>query len=201
MLDLHLFRDRTFSASTVSAVLNYIAIFSILLLIPFYLIDGRGYSPSQAGLILTIQPLVMALGAPISGAISDRIGTKVPSFLGMIILSVGLLFMTRLGPQSSVLEIGFTLAIAGLGTGIFISPNSSALMGAAPKSRQGIAAGILATGRSVGMVLGVGLAGAILTSVLARFPPPTGLFQAIHICFFITSGLACLAGVISLVKE
>lgn len=58
------------------------------------------------------------------------------------------------------------LAIVGLGTGAFISPNNSALMGSAPKSRQGIAAGILATARNFGMVLGVGIAGAIYTTVL-----------------------------------
>jgi EmrB/QacA subfamily drug resistance transporter len=201
MLDLHLFHDRTFSASTISAVFNYVAIFSILLLIPFYLIDGRGFSPSQAGLILTIQPIVMAISAPISGSISDRIGTKIPCFAGMVILSLGLLLMTRLGPDSSLLDVGASLGISGLGTGIFISPNSSALMGSAPRNRQGIAAGILATGRSVGMVIGVGLAGAILTSILARFPAPAGIFRAIHLSFVITAVFAGAAGLISLIKE
>ena len=60
------------------------------------------------------------------------------------------------------------LAVIGLGTGAFISPNNSALMGSAPTSRQGIAAGILATARNFGMVLGVGIAGAIFTTTLTR---------------------------------
>lgn len=64
------------------------------------------------------------------------------------------------------------LAVCGLGTGVFIAPNNSALMGAAPRHRQGIASGVLATARNVGMVLGVGLAGAILTTMLVGHPQP-----------------------------
>ena len=140
MLDLGLFKNRVFSASTISALLNYIAVFSILLLLPFYLLQGRGFSPSQAGLILTIQPITMAIIAPIAGGLSDRIGTRIPSVLGMLILSIGLILMSRLGPSSPIYEIGITLGVVGLGTGTFISPNNSAIMGSASRKRQGIAA-------------------------------------------------------------
>jgi EmrB/QacA subfamily drug resistance transporter len=95
MLDLTLFRHPVFSASVVSALLNYIALFSILFLLPFYLLQGRGLSPSQAGLILTAQPLIMAIVAPISGTLSDRIGVQWPSVVGMAILSLGLFFQAR----------------------------------------------------------------------------------------------------------
>jgi MFS family permease len=132
-----------------------------------YLIQGRGLSPARAGLILTAQPLVMAIVAPLSGTLSDRIGSRLLGTLGMGILAVGLFLLARLNATSPVQQVAASLAVAGLGTGIFISPNNSALMGAAPPGRQGIASGILATARNVGMVLGVGLAGAIFTSVLA----------------------------------
>ncbi len=164
MLDLSLFSKRIFSASAGSAVFIYIALYSVLFLMPFYLIQGRGLSPAQAGLLLTAQPLVMAVAAPISGTLSDRIGSRLPTTLGMAILAAGLYLLSRLGPQAPLSSVGIYLAIAGLGTGIFISPNTSALMGSAPRNRQGIASGIQATARNVGMVLGVGLAGAILTS-------------------------------------
>jgi EmrB/QacA subfamily drug resistance transporter len=167
MLDLSLFRRRIFSAAAASAVLNYICLYSITFLLPFYLILGRGLTPGQAGLILTAQPLVMAVVAPLSGALSDRIGSRLLSTLGMAILALGLYLLARLGVSSPYWQVAASLAVAGLGTGIFISPNTSALMGAAPPGRQGIASGILATARNVGMVLGVGLAGAVFTSVLA----------------------------------
>jgi EmrB/QacA subfamily drug resistance transporter len=87
MLDLSLFGKRLFSASAGSAVLNYICLYSVVFVMPFYLIVGRGLSPAQAGLLLTAQPLVMAVAAPLSGALSDRIGSRLLSTLGMLILA------------------------------------------------------------------------------------------------------------------
>ena len=108
---------------------------------PFYLINGRGLSPAQAGLMLTAQPLVMAVAAPLSGTLSDRIGSRLPSTLGMLILAGGLFLLSRLSPaRHSHMVLG--LAVAGLGTGIFISPNNSVLdgLGAAPSARASLRA-------------------------------------------------------------
>ena len=201
ILDLGLFKNKVFSASSTSAVLNYIAVFSILLLLPFYLIQGRDLSPSQAGLILTIQPIVMAIVAPISGMISDRVGTQIPSVFGMVVLTLGLLLLARLGPLSAIYEIGIALAVVGFGTGTFISPNNSAIMGSAPPKRQGIAAGVLATARSTGMVLGVGLAGAIFTTILANGQGGENLFNATRVSFIVAAGLAALGATIAGIRE
>ena len=86
----------------------------------------------------------------------------------MGVLAVGLFLLSRLGPETELWLVVLGLVVAGAGTGMFISPNTSALMGAAPRSRQGIASGVLATARNFGMVLGIGLAGAIFTTHLAR---------------------------------
>ncbi len=201
ILDLELFKNKVFSAATISSVLNYIAVFSILLLLPFYLLQGRGLSPSQAGFILTIQPIVMAIIAPISGSISDRIGTRIPTVLGMIILSLGIFLMSRLGPNESLYQVGLAMGIIGLGTGTFISPNNSAIMGAAPIERQGIAAGILATSRSTGMVLGVGLAGAIFTTILARGVEDSQIYIAISSSLIVTSIIAGIGALTSSIKN
>ena len=136
MLDLSLFRQRLFSAATASAVANYICMYSILFLMPFYLIQARGFDPAQAGVLLTAQPLLMAISAPLSGILSDKIGSRLLGTLGMAILAFGAFLLSRLGPVSSSADVALALAVVGLGTGIFISPNSSALMGAAPAARH-----------------------------------------------------------------
>jgi EmrB/QacA subfamily drug resistance transporter len=205
MLDLSLFGRRLFSVAAASAVLNYICLYSITFVLPFYLIQGRGLGPAQAGLILTAQPLVMAVVAPLSGALSDRIGSRLLSPLGMLILSVGLFLLSRLGPASPVSQIMAGLAVAGFGTGMFISPNTSALMGTAPRGRQGIASGILATARNVGMALGVGLAGAIFTSVLARSggsetASSAGLFAAASAAFLFASAVGLVGTGVSAIR-
>jgi EmrB/QacA subfamily drug resistance transporter len=208
MLDLSLFRNRLFSISAISAVLNYICLFSILFLMPFYLIQGRGLSPSQAGLLLSVQPVIMAIVAPFSGTLSDRIGVRLLTSLGMAVLAVGIFIQSRFGPDTSTLQMATGLALTGLGTGVFISPNNSALMGSAPRNRQGIAAGILATSRNVGMVLGIGLAGAIFSTVLAQLgvgdspsAPSPILFQAFKASFTTASGIALLGALLSLIRS
>ncbi|MBN2388049.1 MAG: MFS transporter [Anaerolineales bacterium] len=200
MLDLDLFRHPLFNASTANAVLNYICLYSLVFLMPFYLIQGRELNPAQAGLLLTAQPVVMAIAAPISGALSDRIGSRIPGMLGMALLSTGLVLLAQLGPESPLWMVILGLAVCGLGTGIFISPNNSALMGSAPKHRQGIAAGILALARNVGMVLGVGLAGAIFTTHLAS-GVEAGLFRGISLGLLTAAGVAVLGIVVAAIKE
>jgi EmrB/QacA subfamily drug resistance transporter len=196
MLDLSLFRSRLFSASVVSAVCNYIVLYSILFLLPFYLIQGRGLNPAQAGLLLTAQPVVMVVAAPLSGALSDRIGSRLLATLGMLILTVGAYLLSRLGPASPFSAVALGLAISGLGTGIFISPNTSALLGAAPAQRQGIASGIMATSRNVGMAVGVGVAGAIFTTILAR-QGSGGLVPAVSAGMLVAAGVALLSSLTS----
>lgn len=202
MMDLSLFRNRQFSIAVSSAILNYICVYSIIFLMPFYLIQGLNFSPTQTGLLLTAMPVIMAIIAPVSGTLSDRIGTRVPVVFGMCLLTAGLLLLSGLGPETSKYGIALRLSVAGLGIGIFISPNNSALMGAAPPHRQGIAAGTLATARNLGMVLGVGLAGAIFTTSLSRQElQANAIFTAIHASFLVAVGIAALGAMISIIPE
>jgi len=200
MLDLNLFRIPLFSAATFSAVLNYICVYTITFLLPFYLIQGRGMDPAQAGLLLTAQPIIMAIAAPISGSLSDKIGSRWPGMIGMGLLSSGLFMLARLDAATPLLFVGLGLAVAGLGTGTFISPNTSALMGSAPPQRQGIASGVQAAARNAGMVLGIGLAGAIFTTHLAQ-NTPDALYHGIDMAFVAAGGIAVLGIVMSAIKE
>jgi len=200
MLDLTLFRSRVFSAATVSGLLNYICVFSVLFVVPFLLIEGRGLDTSHAGLVLTAQPIVMAIVAPISGALSDRIGSRSLATAGMLILAAGLFIIARLAPTGSLFVIAGGLAVVGLGVGLFASPNNSALMGAAPRHRQGIAAGVLATARNVGMVLGIGVSGAVFTTILAR-GGPHALVRGVQASLYVSAALAAIGAVTAFVRE
>lgn len=202
MLDLSLFARAAFSNATLSAVLNYICVYTITFLMPFYLLEGRSFSPSQTGLVMTAMPIVMAIIAPLSGTISDRIGSRVLTSVGMLLLSIGLFLLSGLGPTSSLPRIIVSFCFTGLGAGIFISPNTSALMGAAPRSRQGIASGILATARNVGMVLGVGLSGAVFTSILDgdHHAESPALFLALKASFIVAATIAIAGFLVSLYR-
>jgi EmrB/QacA subfamily drug resistance transporter len=164
LLDLRLFSNRTFKTAAASAVFNYIALFVPIILLPFYLTEGQGLDAGQAGLLLSAQPLVMAFLASPAGWLSDRIGTRPLATTGMGLMGGGLLLLSTLGPQSAIWTVAAFLALVGAGTGIFISPNSSALMGSAPLHRQGAAGGVLAVSRNLGMLIGVAAATAIFAA-------------------------------------
>ncbi len=202
MLDLGLFARRSFTAPVVSALLNYGSSIATTFLLPFALIQGRGLSPGQAGLVLTCQPLVMALTASLSGALSDRVGSRVPATLGMVVLAVGLLLLSRLGVEAPVWLIAAALALVGLGVGLFTSPNNSALMGAVPAQRRGVTSGVLSTARTLGMLLGIGLAGAVYATALAGTGSEDGaaVVWAANVGLLVASGLALVGAVTSAVR-
>ena len=201
MLDLTLFRTRLFSTAAVTAVLNYICVYSVLFVLPFLLVQGRGLDTQRAGLVLTAQPLVMAVVAPVSGALSDRIGSRVLATAGMLTLSAGLLLLAWLTPHGSLGALAAALGVVGLGVGLFASPNNSALMGAAPRHRQGIASGVLATARNMGMALGVGLAGAVFTTMLAiGGGTNAALVHGVQAARLVAAGVAALGTVTAAVR-
>jgi MFS family permease len=148
-------------------MMNYSAASTTQFLLPFALIEGRGLSPSQVGLILTWQPIVMAVMASFSGALSDRIGSRIPATLGMCILATGLFLLSRMTLETPFWMLSAELALIGLGIGLFTSPNNSSVLGAVGPQRRGVASGILSTARTLGNVLGIGSAGAVYATSLA----------------------------------
>jgi EmrB/QacA subfamily drug resistance transporter len=165
LLDLHLFRNRVFSSALVSLIFSMLALFAIGFLLPFYLEELRGFSTEEAGLLLTPFSLTLAVVGPIAGSLADRYGSRWLAPVGLAITTFSLLQLTRLGPSSSLHEIVVPLIIGGLGQGLFLSPNSNALLGATPRAEQGQASGVLATGRIVGQSLSVAVAGAVFASL------------------------------------
>jgi EmrB/QacA subfamily drug resistance transporter len=165
VLNLHLLRNRVFVSANVSFILCMLALFAVSFLLPFYFEELREYSTLKAGLLLTPLPLTLAVVAPISGSLADRIGSRWLSPVGLAIACIGLVLLSQLNAQSSVWDIVWRLVFTGFGQGIFQAPNTRAIMGAAPQSDQGAASGILATGRVVGQSLSVALAGAIFASL------------------------------------
>jgi EmrB/QacA subfamily drug resistance transporter len=202
MLDLRLFRERSFASPIISGVLNFICTSSIVFLMPIYLLLGRGMTPSEAGVVLITQPLVMASITILSGSLSDRIGSRLPATVGMTLLSIGLFLFSRLDATTPLLLVMAAQITVGIGIGLFGSPNSSAVMGAVPSAQRGIAAAILSTARTLGNTLGLGLAGAIFTSVLAphELTEPAFVIPAVSTAFATASVLALLGAMTSAMR-
>ena len=192
MLDLRIFSIRTFTFANLSAMLNFMSQYILVFLTPFYLQQVMGYTPDRIGMVMVAFPLAVLLVAPVSGALSDRIGTRAPAALGAGVCALALFLMAR---GEGLLGC---LALFGLGTGLFQSPNNSAVMGSTPKKYLGVGSAVLATVRNVGMVLGIAVGGAVLAW---RMPVYGGLTEAaFHDAYIVGAILTGIAAVTSLVR-
>ncbi len=153
--------NRVFLSANVSLALGMLALFAINVLVPFYLVEVRAFSPAQAGLLLTPLPLTFALVSPFSGSLADRIGTRWLAAGGLALLCLGLVLVSQLNATSSLWDMLWRLACVGLGQALFLAPNDSALMGSMSREEQGIASGFMQTSQIAGQSLSVALAGAI----------------------------------------
>ncbi len=196
MLDLGLFASRQFSFNSISALLNFMSQYIMVFLTPFYLLRVLDYSAGDAGLIMTAFPLAMMAMAPFAGSISDRIGTRAPTFAGAGLCSVALVMMSMLPEAASPGDIAWRLALFGLGTGMFQSPNHSVVMGSVPRPRLGIASGILATMRSCGMVLGVATGAFVLYAFSPQVSTARPVLAEAERSFFAGLPYAYLAGAV-----
>jgi EmrB/QacA subfamily drug resistance transporter len=161
MVDLQLFRNRLFSVSLVTAMITFIAMAGTTILMPFYLQGVLGLDTRQAGLLLAVTPVVAGLTAPISGNLSDRLGVRPITMVGLAVMLGGFLAVSTLGTRTTPLGYALRFIPVGLGLGIFQSPNNSAIMGAAPRGRLGIVSGMLALNRALGQTIGMALLGAV----------------------------------------
>lgn len=161
LVDPHIFASAVFTSASVSSLLSYVATFAVAFLVPFYLQTVRGLSVETAGLLLTPLPLSVAVLAPFTGMLADKIGTRWLAATGMFIVAGGLVWLSTAGETTSRTLLVFQLVVIGIGQAIFAPPNNSALMGAAPEEHQGVAAGVLATSRVVGQSLSIAYAGAL----------------------------------------
>src|SRR5215212_1200343 len=163
MLDPALFRNRLFVAANLMHLLGNLTMFGLWLLVPYYLVDGLGLAPVAAGLLLSSVPATAALIAPLSGWLADRHGARALSLVGLALQVIALLAIARLDARSPLLQVAGSLMMTGVATGIFLSPNTSFILGSVPREQLGVASGMVTTMRSLGVVTGV----ALLTAMYA----------------------------------
>ena len=165
LLDIRLVASRVLGSALLSFMLSILALFAVAFLLPFYFEQLRGFDPLRSGLLLTPYSLALAMVAPLSGNLADRVGSRLLAPLGMSLACAGLALLAQLGPDASAFDISWRLAISGIGQGLFQSPNTRTIMGAAPADQSGTISGLVATTRVVAQSLSVAIAGAVFTGL------------------------------------
>jgi len=164
LLDLSLFRNGTFAGANLVAILVTLAMFGIFVFFPIYMQTFRGWSPIQAGAALLPWTLMIVIFAPIAGKLSDRVGSRWLMAGGMTVVAICCLLLSTVTLHSSFWHMLPAFILGGLGMSFVMTPMSAAAMGAAPVDKAGVASGVLNTFRQVGVALGIGIMGAIITN-------------------------------------
>jgi EmrB/QacA subfamily drug resistance transporter len=168
MLDLSMFSDRMFSAATAAAFLNGLARFALMFVFVFYYQGAQGDGPITAGIKLAPLAVGMVIASPLAGMYADRHGSRTLAALGMLVTGVGIMLMTTLQVATAYWESAFMLALVGIGSGMFNSPNTAAMMGAVPAQRRGVAAGARMLLQNTGAVVSIALVMAIITASVPK---------------------------------
>jgi len=205
MLDLNLFKNKLFSLSVFCSFITFFVISSCTLMFPYYFQDLRGMSAFMCGIIMLASPVVIMIVAPLSGHASDKMGSELLTFVGLLITSISLFLIAAVFNQNThILIVVLIIMMMSMGNGMFQSPNTSLIMSTVPKDKLGIAGSINGLVRNAGMVLGVSLSSVWLWSFVSHkignkvlsFVPdrPDAFVYGMH-WVFILEAAACLLGV------
>ncbi len=179
MLDLSIFKNRLFATASGAAFANGLSRFALMFVFVFYFQGVQGNSPILAGVKLAPLALGMLIASPLAGMWADRRGSRTLAVAGMLVTAAGLALMTTLERDTSYVWPGIYMFIVGIGSGMFNSPNTAAMMGTVAPHRRGIAAGARVLVQNTGAVISIAFVLAIVTSAVPK-----------NVLFSVFSGLA-----------
>lgn len=207
VVSLPLFKVRSYAVGVASLALNFAGQSAVTFLMPFYLQQVRDFSTGQTGLVIATVPFMMLILSPFSGRVSDKFGFRHQTTFGIALVSVGLLSLATITASTPIPLVMARLAIVGIGTSIFMSPNSSAIMGSVPRERLGTASASVATARNIGNASGLAMASAILVGVASASAgftasrltdyPPGAILDGVRMAFLVAAAASSLAIVAS----
>ncbi|WP_379129487.1 MFS transporter [Paenibacillus sp. sgz500958] len=205
LLQLSLFRNSLFSLSILCGFLVFAANFCFNIIAPFYAQNMLNLSPFYAGFLLMLFPISMVIISPLSGALSDKIGSELLTFAGLVVMVAAQIGLSQLHEGSSVVLVGLWISMLGIGSGLFQPPNNSLIMSKVPRNQLGSAGSANSLVRNIGMVVGITIATTILFHVMSSraghrvtglIPGRPEIFLAGMHVVFVTSASICLAAAV-----
>jgi EmrB/QacA subfamily drug resistance transporter len=172
MLDLTLFKSGTFVGANLAILLVALAMFGVFFFISLYMQGVLGYSAVQAGAAFLPLTVLIMIVAPIAGKTSDRFGSRWLITVGMLLLSVQLLYFSRLGVEESYWVLLPPMILGGFGMGLVMTPTAAAAIRALPVDKSGVGSAVLNAFRQVGGSVGIALMGAIIAHQIGDVQGP-----------------------------
>jgi EmrB/QacA subfamily drug resistance transporter len=202
MLDLSLFRNRTFTGANATMLLVAMSMFGVFFYVSLFVQNVLRYSPVQAGASFLPMTLCIIFFAPVAGKLSDRVGGRWLMSGGMLLVSVSLVLFSLLDASSSFWNLFPALLVGGAGMAMAMTPTTAAAMSSVPVDKAGVGSAVLNSMRQVGGSLGVAIMGAILGSYisvgLGNPGYPSQFVDGFHASLYVAAGIAFAAAVLAL---
>ena len=189
LLPVDLMRRPVFALSVMASTFSFAAQGMVFVCMPFYFEDGLGLSRGETGLLMTPWPLTVAIVAPIAGWLSDRFTAARVGAAGQALQFAGLIALAFIPEAPELWDIAWRMSLAGLGFGLFNSPNNRTIITSAPAARSGGASGMQATSRLMGQTIGTAIVG-LLFGLMAVGGTRVALLLGAVFC--IVAGVASL---------
>lgn len=194
LFPVDLLRIPVFALSMVASVCAFSAQTLAYLGLPFLFLEVFGRSHFDAGMLITAWPLAVVVAAPLAGFLVGRVSDGLLGGIGMSLMACGLMLLATMPEQPSNLEVGWRMAVAGMGFGLFQTPNNHTIVTSPPRHRAGAASGMLGTARITGQTFG----GVMLAAIFALIARDHG--EAEIVALWLAAGLATAAGVASVLR-
>ena len=181
IVDLSLFSVPEFSLGMAARYLAFMSGSSAFFLIPFYLIQVIGLKESEAALVLAPSSIMMAITSPLSGRLSDKIGTKWPAVAGLICWAAAVAVYTTITVDSSPWIVVTGMFLQGSGNGIFGSPNTTAVMNVVESNRYGVVSALVNMVRTSGNLTGIAIGTTLVVFTMAsrNYPPDLSAIESV----------------------
>ena len=157
VFNMNLFKNTKFTSSNIAALCSYLAIMVVTTILNYHFQYVRGWNAQMAGMILIVTPIIMAILAPNTGKLSDRIHPQKLAAAGMAIATIALLILTFLNKDTPLYLVILAMVLQGIGMGLFSSPNMNAIMSSVPPKDAPTASASQATMRTIGQTMSLGL--------------------------------------------
>ncbi len=212
ILPIGMLRKRFYWVAVLTATISFATLFTVLVLVPFYLEYVIGLPVERIGRVMMAVPATLIVLSPLSGWLYDKIGARFLTTVGQGLCCLALIGLASLSADSTLAEITMKLALLGAGQSVFLSPNSASVLSQVNEEYSGITAGIMATARNFGMVAGATLAAALFSwwftfysggGQLADYTAGdrNAFILALKTTFLMSACLALLGGVFSSRRE
>ncbi|MGI9557450.1 MAG: MFS transporter [Solirubrobacterales bacterium] len=178
MLDVRLFRNRTFAGATTVAVIQTFSMFGMFLFIAIYMQRVLGFSALATGAAVLPQTVLIMFLAPTAGRLADRFGSRWLITTGLTLNGIALLLLSGLDAGSNFFDMMPAFVLSGFGMGMITTPMTSAALSAVPVDKSGVGSGVLTTARQLGIALGIAVMGAIIAAHTGEVAGGTGSPQA-----------------------